>query len=363
MKPLLFVAEHGTMGDLKPVVILAVIAARSSKMLVTLVHEDEKQFRFLEKLVHFMLGKNPSNFQVLKLSEFDTSTMDQYISFGASFAYTCKLDFGDNGFKNRFVSCLFSKHASHMAHFGSLYLPSRITWSNPHVLQELQEFREYHRNRNIMIFAGSLRLPISYKELFMWLENNPNQTSWAFILIGYHNLDAIPGMFFASKELMDKYFHNPNDNLLFLKDYVEFEDIVKYGDFIMTNCGAGSAFVPLVQGIAETCGWVGDDYISGYDKKHNFETLGELGVGPGKRLPIHKVLQDAEDNFQKYTENAQKASSFIKQETELMFQNMDEFFELLSTNIEMQNILETTGKIPEIFALPDCLSHKRHKQK
>jgi hypothetical protein len=359
MKPLLFLAESGTMGDMKPVAILAVIAARSSKLQVTFVHTDHKKFLFLEKFTHFMLGDNHENLIVLKISEFNKSTMNNYFSIGCNSFYTCRLDFGDNGFPNRFVSCLLSQHAPHVPHFGSLYLPLRLSWSNHEVLLELQQFREHHRQRKILILAGSLRLPFSYEHIFEWLEKNQSQNLWAFILIGYNNLRNVSPEFFASANLMDKYFYQQNDTLLILKDYVEYEDIVKYGDAIITNCGAGSIFTPLAQGIPETCSWVGDDYIEGYDKKNNMSAISKFG--PNDALSFEYVLETFIQNFPLYKMNAQKAASYIKQESELMLKNMDEFFYLLSTDLEMQKIVEETGKIPEIFALPECLSNKRQR--
>ncbi len=355
MKPLLFLARKGTLGDMKPVAVLAVIAARSSRLPVTLVHNNRVQFQFLSKLIEFMLGAHPTNFRALRSNEFDQNTFDEYFTIGPETDALCDLDFGDNGFPNRFVSCLLSRYAPNQNNFGSLYLPMRLYWSNPEVLSDLQEFRDVQESRKIMILAGSLRLPYSFQDIFEWLETN---NTWAFILVGYSHLNKIAPMYFAEPSLMQKYFHQKSENVFIIQDYVEYEDIVKFGDAMITNCGAGSIFVPLAQGIPQACAWVGDDHIAGYDKKANMYTLGKeiLNVGPSvsEEYSLEYILEDFTNHFQTYKLNAQKVSSYIKQETEVMFTNMSEFFHLLTTDPNLQDTIQRTRKIPEIFALPKC---------
>jgi hypothetical protein len=48
-----------------------------------------------------------------------------------------------------------------------------------------------------------------------------------------------------------------------VKDYVEYEDVVKFANFFISNCGAGSVLVPLVAGVPQTCDWI--DEVQGQD--------------------------------------------------------------------------------------------------
>lgn len=113
----------GTMGDVKPVVILAVMAARTSILPVTLVVSERLVFHFLGDFITYTLGKNQQILRIINLKEFDPKTMNDYISFGIH-SVNCLLDFGDNASQgNRFVSCFLSNRLSDKPQFGSLFLP------------------------------------------------------------------------------------------------------------------------------------------------------------------------------------------------------------------------------------------------
>jgi hypothetical protein len=375
VKPLLFLAKGGTMGDLKPLAILAVIAARTSKTKVTFVYRLNTQFLFLDQLAQFMLGDNYKDFLDIvpmepvrqrhsKIIEtktndlFDLSSLDQYFSFGqiadsTSLAdYSVKLDFGDNGqSKNRFVSCLLSAYRPFTRHFGSLYLPSKLTWSSSVIMEQLQDFKFKNQEKKIMVIAGSMQLPFSYYELFTWFEKNEEFKYWGFILVGYNDVNKTTSDYYASEELMEKYFHH--NQVFILKDYVEYEDLVKYADFFISNCGAGSVLVPLVAGVAQTCDWI--EHVSGEDKKSNLRSISFVHhVGPGKLDNFPNLMKDLEVNLNVYTENALKCSRIVKNETEIMLENMSRFFELLSMDADLQKHVIATGMIPLEFALPDC---------
>jgi hypothetical protein len=384
VKPLLFWAKGGTMGDLKPLAILAVIAARTSKTPVTFVHRFNTHFRFLDKLARFMIGdnyheflhiipmeplqpRNPNHKIVVPLNVtlFDTSTLDQYFSFGQvgdlnSYAdYSVKLDFGDNGeSKNRFVSCLLSEY--HPNCFGSLYLPSKLTWSSPIIMENLQNFKTANQGKKMMVIAGSLKLPISYYELFTWFETNENFSNWAFILLGYNDVTKTPSDFYAAKELMEKYFHH--DQVFIVQDYVEYEDVVKFADFFISNCGAGSVLVPLAAGVPQTCDWI--EEIQGSDKKSNLRSISPLvhHVGPGRPDNFPSLMKDLDKKLKMYSENSVKLARVVKLETEIMLGNMSRFFELLSMDKNLQEEIMTTGMIPSEFALPDCTTEQNPKK-
>jgi hypothetical protein len=65
-------------------------------------------------------------------------------------------------------------------------------------------------------------------------------------------------------------------------------------------------------------------------------------------------MKDLEVNLNVYTENALKCSRIVKNETEIMLENMSRFFELLSMDADLQKHVIATGMIPLEFALPDC---------
>jgi hypothetical protein len=383
VKNLLFLAKGGTMGDLKPLAILAVIAARSSKTRVTFVHRANTHFLFLDKFARFMIGDNyQEHLRIMTLPDirrinpelkevntnpFDMSTFDQYVSFGqiaemSSYEdYSVKLDFGDNGDSpNRFVSCLLSWYKPTATHFGSLYLPSRLTWSNTN---DLREFTTRHRDKRIMTIAGSMQLPVPYNELFKWFETNAEFQRWAFILVGYDDLRTTEAAYYAPEQLMDKYFHH--HQVLIVKDYVEYEDLMVFSDFFISNCGAGSVVIPLAAGVPQTCDWL--ENISGADKLSNLRSIGPAlhHVGPRRMQNFPQVMEDITLNLDIYTTNAQKSAEMVKSETEMMLTNMARFFELASQSAELQQLLIETGAIPDEFGLGPCvleINTKRQKQ-
>jgi hypothetical protein len=69
-------------------------------------------------------------------------------------------------------------------------------------MDQLKQFKNTNQEKKIMVIAGSMQLPFSYYELFAWFETNTDFSNWAFILVGYNNIDDIDPSYFASTALI-----------------------------------------------------------------------------------------------------------------------------------------------------------------
>ncbi len=108
--------------------------------------------------------------------------------------------------------------------------------------------------------------------------------------------------------------------ILWMKDYIEFEDLVRKADFFFSNCGAGSISTSLAAGYAQSCRFAKDARqhdVTGLDTKPNADAIAKLNVGPWLFGPdedsgtlfleFMKHLQEHIDILQKRThENAGK---------------------------------------------------------
>ncbi len=166
VRPILFhmpTGKYFTQGDKKPLWILAVLAAIGSVAPIY-VHGDEVGVSIeIEKLANLYIGANWKE----KLHIIDTYSKtyreltkdpQNYIEISGLYPGGGELnhnmiavDFGDNRepsrtFQNlpitqRFVTCLLSHYRPEAKHFGSLYLPLHIEWSDAADMKRLNHFR------------------------------------------------------------------------------------------------------------------------------------------------------------------------------------------------------------------------------
>lgn len=189
--------------------------------------------------------------------------------------------------------------------------------------------------------AGLLRPPLEIKEIEEWLTTTSN---WVVILLGYN-------------------INLKNDLILIPLNYIEYEDIVKFADFFISNCGSGSVVAGMANGVPQGCSIISDRHFHGKDKVDNLVAISEYQLSPVKNFrsllnhdefSLTELMRDVDKHFQTISINAAKISSEIKVESELQMRNMNEFFYALTTSQFLQDEMIQTGKIPEIFALPDC---------
>lgn len=347
-KRLEFHAYHfsATMGDLKPMVILAVIAAHFSKFPVTLVYDDLNKFRFLTKFATYVIGENfHTRLRFEKKNNYEhrsTNTLTFSPSIGGVEA-DVPLDFGDTPsltrmLTNRFVSCLLRFTSQEPHQFGSLYLPLEVPWSDDAVLHELRTFREQNASRKILVIAGSQTPPFWPEEILEWADT---QTEWACII----SSDKVFQMMYKKASPQ----HIPY--ILLLEQYVEYEDLVKFADFYISNCGAGSVAVALAAGCPQTCKW-DTNTAPAPDKKTNAVSLTKfLKVGPVFNESLDDTMVAVNKNLGSYKEAAQKAAQILKDEYKTMMHNLRWLFQRLSSDPAFQEQVRLKG-IPAKYALP-----------
>ena len=374
-KPLLFlITPGGTSGDRKPLAILSVLAAYASlDKPVTFAFRANalKSFAFIEKLARYLLGTHFRKKLILHMfltaqeyKEFITpENLSKYCIFSQasnSPGYGILLDFGDNAGTNRFTSKLLTiRERLFSNYFGSLFLPDvGLTWSNMASLRELRDFRQENVDRKIMLLAGSLNVPFSIESIVEWVEKHADDTTWAFILVNYktqnmHTEDKDEKK--QNEHLVTKYVTTGYDaRILIQRYYTEFEDVMPFVDFVVTNCGAGSVTVPLAYGKPQTCRW--DDNTQGTDKKANSYVISDkLEVGPTYEQTSFSYLMNkqlaTDTDFHKYVENAKRAQTKIQAESAVALNNMVELFAKMSSDSEFQNQIQQSREIPKKYAL------------
>jgi hypothetical protein len=350
-KPILFlISPDGTIGDRKPLAILAVLAAFASLEPVTLCFPKlvEESFSFLEKFARFLMGSHYE--QKLIINRFATfneyhnfikTQLNNYCVFSQGTSvfnpgYGILLDFGDNLGTNRFTSSLLTYNRQNSTFFGSVYLPKiGIFWSK-HSLKKIQTFRNIHNNKQIMLILGSLQPVFPMESVIQWLEKNPN-TNWRFMI--------------KTDESVTHPF------ILGFEEYYELEDLMEFVDFVVTNCGAGSITVPMAYGIPQSCNWIGYQ-IDGSDKPWNANMIGQLlRVGPemmlesGRKLSFFGLMNQVNENFNNYKEAALQVQKQMQFEMKLFLSHVNAFFIRLSYDIELQSEVELSNQIPKTFSL------------
>lgn len=158
------------------------------------------------------------------------------------------------------------------------------------------------------------------------------------------------------ESLLTKYINN--QRILFWTHYTEFEDLMPFVDFVITNCGAGSITVPLAYGKPQSCAW--SQKVEGNDKKANAHTIShDLHVGPdmwrhikrGVQLPFPTIMQKIDTNFEAYEKAAKTAQMRIQRESAGALNNAVDLFAKITSDVKFQTTLEKTGQIPDVFAL------------
>jgi len=366
IKPLLFKISSGlnvTLGDTKPMWILAMLAAKGSLSPIYVHGSHEYGFTIdpvIRKLATWFIGVNWEK-KIIVIETGGTEIYDiktdkrGYIEFTSpapsipigKFPNTIVIDFGDNlqstPKTHRFVTCLMMNYRPHDRHFGSLYLPLQYDWSDAHKLRRLQDFRAKHSK--IACFAGSLVPPATISEITGWLDSSPD---WAAVLIGWkwqYNKDWSENKDFSKLA---------NYNQIIMIDKIEYEDLVQQVDFFITNCGAGSVAVAFAAGCPQQCGQSGAKI--GADKGENNNAIIIHKVGPDWRnetVPFVQRMKEVDTKLAFYKANAQTAKKRMDHEYLHLWENMPKFFERLSSDATFQAQVLEEG-IPDEYSLGMC---------
>ena len=369
MKPLLFLLEKesGTLGDQKPFSILAVIAASVSPLPVILFCNGfNSKLPFMgaiKRFAQFVMGPNAlhrfkieygtnnekENFSI-ELEQRYCIISDNVVPRISSVDGACVISNYDFDFgasveraKNRFKTKLFPYRAKLLKNgdwtmvpadrrhfFGPVLLPisdGDPFWSKPEIVNKLIQFREQHKHRKIITIAGSLRPPFPMNEISEWCDNNKDQQLWAFIILDVYN---------------SNYFDDPNVLVL---DYVEFEDLVRFSNVFIGNCGAGSTMTAMSEALVQTCRISGSP---GADKPFNQQVIAHLDP---MESTFHDFMLNLHKNFNYFEANAIKVKYIIRDEVKQMIRNMHEFFGNMATDERLQEQFTKTRFIPTIYAL------------
>ena len=364
VKPILMLlASRKTIDDQKPLAILAVHAALAAKHLglqnIKLTVDDAKPVTIgsddrvgvwitsIQRFAEYLIGEDYADFLDIQVDR-SIAHRDHYLEFSVDFYSSdtprIPLDFGDSFGTNRFTSRILEHFRPQSTFFGSLFLPlvKNVYWSNVEVLHEFHSFVYKHKRlqNKILTIAGSLEPPFEIAEIMEWLELNPDP-DWAIVLVGYK----------ANKK---RYKH---ENMLHIKHYIEYEDLVRDSDFFVSNCGAGSTIVPALAGCGQLCrirGSLGSDKQANEKAVYNRFKMGPYDRHDDKQedeMTFFDFMLDLENNLSTYTKNARIARSVIVSETKQQFKNLRNLFTMLLESSTFQSMLEKTKTIPREFAL------------
>lgn len=365
LKEFIFQLPAGTIGDQKPLAILAVYAAnamhqRQSTIVTRIISFEFQHLIWLNTVETFaakLIGKEYKHW--LKI-EFHSST-DSWNQEKDSIVFTVDhgwnfeqyrgnnvlLDFGDNASMNRFTSLFLCGYKPSSLCFGSLYLPierNKIQWSNRNAKKELMAFRNKHVDQSLLVIAGSLHLPFDLKHILNWIETDTKK-EWVILLIGYNELISF-------LKLTTRLTRNRNQ-IHAMKNHVAYEDVAAVAEFFVSNCGAGSVIAPLAAGCAQTCRFKG---LVGSDKSFNRRVMEELKLGPydpEEELTFAIFMLMLEQHFVEYQSNAKnihRQKQLFKEQIQMQ-KNMTKFFTDLSQSKPMQKQLQKTNQIPKKYAL------------
>ncbi len=351
-KPLLFLLQKqaGTVGDHKPFCILAAIAASVSVYPVTLYCNGfgsaPKFMRAVTKFAIYLMGpKYYKQFHINYVEDTKVYDDDFWDNLESKFCifdnYDCDFGASVQRATNRFKTKMFPYRAKLLKNgdwtmvsadvkefFGPVMLPLEkdIFWSKTRIINELHNFRTHHDK--IIAIAGSLSSPYPMDEITEWIRSNNDEDSWAFVILDPLSMHENPD----------------SQNVLMLK-YVEFEDLVRFVDVFIGNCGAGSTMTAMAAGLVQTCQIAGS---VGADKTFNRSTLAKLGP---LSSTFDQVMLNLETHFTIYQKRAIRTKFRIHNETKQMVRNMQTFFYDLSSSFNMQKIFTDTRKIPFDYAL------------
>ena len=354
----LFVLPPGTMGDQKPLAILAVYAAYAmfliqSKIQITIVcFENMTWMKTIERFALQLIGKQFIQWLQIEHGELDEVRMKNAIVFTVQHTYNesyrdqqILLDFGDNASLNRFTSVLLSGYRSKSNSFGSLYLPierNQIQWADELAKKELSTFRNKHKNQKCLVIAGSLRPPFELSAILHWIESNVTE-DWVILLLGYN--DIIHFGKFTTRMKQNK------NKIHAMKHSIPYEDVVAVADFFVSNCGAGSVVTSLAAGCPQLCRHRG---TVGIDKPFNQDIIGnQLKVGPfdpREQLSFGDLMNLLQTDYDFYLKHAIYYQAILQQELLQMQENLIRFFTDLRKK-RFQQQLQKSNFIPKKYAL------------
>ncbi len=145
--------------------------------------------------------------------------------------------------------------------------------------------------------------------------------------------------------ILDVYNTLENHPHILAVDYVEFEDLVRFSDVFIGNCGAGSTMTAMAAGLVQTCQIAGS---VGADKSFNQQVIKHLGPNTPH---FAEVMFELQTNFQRYHANALQTKFVISNEIKQTIRNMQEFFTELAADASSQVQFTRTRQIPSRFAL------------
>src|SRR4029078_9213485 len=308
-KQFVFLIRSGTVGDQKPLALLAVHAAYAISQLendtcppvkvICEVWDITKWYPCIEKFAKYLMGPDytqwfqtefrvtePVTLQELKNSIVFKSTTFQGEPRQNNVVF---LDFGDNEESiNRFTSVALKIFRPDSMYFGSLYLPldDNLSWSSEDAIEELKSFCTKHSTtgKKIVTLAGSLTPPFDLQELIDW-QNQDQTNECVILLIGYTRWIEFTHL--GSKM-------NPA-KMYAMKHYIQFEDLMRCTDFFVSNCGAGSVMIPFAAGCVQMCasrGQVGSDKTANETSVSEIYNVGPASYRGNKRLTFFEVMSD-----------------------------------------------------------------------
>ncbi len=360
LKSLAFFITDGTIGDQKPLAILAVYAAQAASRLLRSppviiaceVVSAKIWLQSIERFAEWFIGPEYKKWIAFDYNFEDSTEYEKKLK-KTHMVFECSpcvddddrdreilLDFGDNeGSKNRFTSRLLANYRPKSNYFGSVFLPlqkDHVYWSSPEAIRELQSFLITVPSRKILTVTNSQTAPFSMNEILEWLEKNEMvNTEWAFVIVGYK---------IKQLETVRKY----HTQLLCMREFIEYEDLVTISDFFVSNCGAESTIAPIAAGCPQLCrtrGARGDDKIS------NAEVVFKmLRMGP-QNMTFENLMDDLKINYETYAKNAILAKNIIDEETKQFVSNMSFLFTDILTEPSLQAQIERTNQLPPEYGL------------
>jgi len=367
-KQFVFLIRSGTVGDQKPLALLAVHTAHAISQLeedryppvkvICEVWDITKWYPCIEKFAEYLMGPDytqwfQTEFRVTEpvtLTELKNSIVFKSTTFQGEPRQdnAVFLDFGDNEESmNRFTSVALKIFRPDSIYFGSLYLPldDKLAWSSEDAMEELKGFCTKHiaKGKKIVTLAGSLTPPFDLQELVDW-QNQDQSNEWVILLIGYTRW--IEFMNLGSKM-------NP-DKMYAMKHYIQFEDLMRCTDFFISNCGAGSVMIPFAAGCMQMCasrGQVGSDKTANETSVSEIYNVGPASYRGNKRLNFFEVMSDIQQNISTYEANALKAQSLVSSETSAAHWNWNQMFKALCLNAKLQNRMLKSGFLPQQYSL------------
>lgn len=379
IKPLLFTVWGGTCGDDKPSLLLAARAAslapRGSFVYLTIsddaINKNSKCFDVLYNYLAYLFPEeNPQevkrsqqklfvgtsqtkygNLVIVKQFKNQrpvTGTFEMRSAFSAfnndHEVFGIHFNYGDNpssiAMKLPYLSYRENKPNVQTHYISHVTLPMHKTdhfWSvDKENVEQLKTFKNRHKGKLMVLIAISRESHPFVDFIVEFFRYDPqNRKKVAFILLD------------GSKS-------NFQDSNVFISKYIEYEDVIKFSDFVLSGGGAGSVTVPMVYGIPQA---VMPNSGAGRDKLQNRRDVINLKLGPNtsviwdnvypSRVEFFRLfVTDAITNYKKYLKNAQELKKNIQKHN--FEKKLDLFLNDIQRNPELQKQVDQK-RIPKKY--------------